>query len=185
MINVRLQHISDDCIVSVGNIAYHFNNKEGIVTGLYHQLTTEQKALLAQFNIVPLFENIDRLLTYTFQLQQQYIFFYQDTLEIIRAYQEIGVTHRQHVAYQVGQLRTIIEFNISRGALIKVNENQIEALANHIWMSMDLWVTQWAIRMDKSFEVEHYKDAIWLLLRPFFSNVGQQEYRQLISMRNP
>ncbi|MEL7123903.1 MAG: TetR/AcrR family transcriptional regulator, partial [Bacteroidota bacterium] len=31
IVNVRLQHIADEAFVSVGNLAYHYSNKESIV----------------------------------------------------------------------------------------------------------------------------------------------------------
>ena len=34
LVNVRLQHIADQAQMSVGNLAYHYANKEAIVTAL-------------------------------------------------------------------------------------------------------------------------------------------------------
>ena len=35
VVNVRLQHIADAAFVSVGHLAYHFKNKDNIITELY------------------------------------------------------------------------------------------------------------------------------------------------------
>ena len=36
--NVRLQQIADETGISVGNLAYHFKNKEAIVSAVYEYL---------------------------------------------------------------------------------------------------------------------------------------------------
>jgi AcrR family transcriptional regulator len=179
-VNVRLQHISDEAIVSVGNLAYHFNNKGAILLTLYQSLTEQQKSLLAAFKVVPLFDEIDKLIRRTFQLQQAYIFFYLDTLEIVRANDEIAAAHAQHISWQIAQLKTMLDFNMARGALLKVdNENQLEQLAEQIWMTLDFWRSTQSVKGKKSFNEQEYCDAIWNLLIPYFTEMGKREYGQM------
>ncbi|MES1224577.1 MAG: TetR/AcrR family transcriptional regulator, partial [Bacteroidota bacterium] len=89
-LNVRLQHIADSAFVSVGHLAYHFKNKDAIIAFLYKSLKKKQELMLAEFRLLPLFEDIDLLLHNLFLLQHQYKFFYVDTLEVLRAYPEIA-----------------------------------------------------------------------------------------------
>ncbi|MEM1318869.1 MAG: TetR/AcrR family transcriptional regulator [Bacteroidota bacterium] len=181
IVNIRLQHIADEAFVSVGNLAYHYYNKAAIAKALYEELTKQQRSLLAQYRIVPLFDNIDRLIRQTFQLQQQYVFFYLDTLEILRAYPEIGVAHRKHIDSQIAQLRTILDFNSARGALVpEPIEGAFERLALQIWMTMDYWLNQQSVREEKAAEEEAYRQAVWSLLLPYFTQMGRQEYEQML-----
>ncbi|MEL7122344.1 MAG: TetR/AcrR family transcriptional regulator, partial [Bacteroidota bacterium] len=169
--------------VSVGNLAYHYSNKESIVFALYNDLTQQQKQLLAEYKVVPLFDNIDLLIRHTYQLQQQYIFFYLDTLEIVRAYPKIGEAHRQHISMQIAQLKSIIYFNVSRGALIdEPMEGLFEKLATQIWMTTDFWLAKHKIRIDETTDESAYREAIWSLFIPYFSVMGKLEYRQMLQM---
>lgn len=180
-VNVRLQHIADEAAVSVGNLAYHFYSKEVILKALYEALTKKQKALLAEYRIVPLFDNINRLLSNTFQLQQQYLFFYVDTLELTRAYPDIGQAHRRHILWQIEQLKTMLDFNAARGVIIEEEqEGTFEKLAKQIWMTTDFWWTQQLVRSEKEPEQSAYLAAIWHLLYPYFTEMGRQEYRQML-----
>ncbi|MEM6320679.1 MAG: TetR/AcrR family transcriptional regulator [Bacteroidota bacterium] len=181
LINVRLQHIADEAFVSVGNMAYHYHNKEAIVYTIYETLTKQQKNLLAEYRIVPLFDNINRLFQHTFQLQQQYIFFYLDTLEIIRAYPKIGTIHQKHIFFQVAQLEAMLHFNVARGALISEPLAGIfSQLAQQIWMTVDYWHNQQLVRGDNTPSEEKYLASIWALLIPYFTKMGRQEYEQML-----
>ena len=183
MVSVRLQHIADEAFVSVGNLAYHFNNKEAILGALYEALTKKQKQLLAEYRIVPLFDNIDRLIHHTFQLQKEYIFFYLDTLEILRAYPSIGKTHQLHITSQINQLKVILDFNVSRGALVsEALAGTYERLAVQIWMTMDFWLTQHSVRSNQAPEGQDYREAVWNLLIPYFTDMGKREYEQMLQM---
>lgn len=183
LVNVRLQHIADEAFVSVGNLAYHYPNKEAIVMALYETITKQQAALLAEYRIVPLFDNIDRLIWHTFKLQQNHIFFYLDTLEIVRAYPAIGEKHQQQINHQVNQLANMILFNVSRGALMEEPSKDIyPQLALNIWQTMDLWLTQQTIRVKDNNDHQAYRTAVWSLLIPFFTPMGRMEYEQMLQM---
>ncbi|MEM8525451.1 MAG: TetR/AcrR family transcriptional regulator [Bacteroidota bacterium] len=181
MVNVRLQHIADEAFVSVGNLAYHYASKEKILLALYETLTKKQEELLAEYRVVPLFDNIDLLLSRTFSLQQEYVFFYLDTLEVVRAYPSVKEAHQQHISFQTEQLKSILAFNAARGALMnELYENGFEELAIQIWMTMNFWLTQHAIRQSSQARENQYKSAIWLLLQPYFTPMGKLEYRQML-----
>ena len=183
LVNVRLQHIADEAFISIGNMAYHYHNKEAIVTALYKKLLEEQKKLLAKYRIVPLFDNINRLIQQTFQLQQTYSFFYLDILEITRTYPDIGVIHQQHITWQINQLKTILDFNAARGALIAEAQNGILAqLALQFWMTTDFWLTQQVVRGEKEQSEKAYQDALWALLIPYFTKMGKREYEQMLKI---
>lgn len=181
LVNVRLQHIADEAFVSVGNLAYHYANKEAIVLALYEALSSEQQALLAEYRIVPLFDNIDHLIRRTFQLQQQYIFFYLDILEITRAYTSVGQAHRVRILSQMAQLQGMLDFNAARGALVaEPLPGHFEKLALQLWMSMDFWLHQQAVRNEETTDENTYKEFIWALLIPYFTPLGRQEYQQML-----
>ena len=180
-VNVRLQHIADEAFISVGNLAYHYHNKEAVLKALYEDLTQKQKNLLAEYRVVPLFDNINRLLVHTFQLQEIYLFFYLDTLELIRANPAISQAHRQHIDWQIGQLTTMLDFNVSRGAIRpEVMKGGIDQLATQIWMTTDLWRTQQLIRGIGQPVEKNFLAAVWLHFIPYFTDMGLLEYKQML-----
>ena len=178
--NVRLQHIADEAFVSVGNMTYHYRNKEAIVQAIWEQLVEQQRNLLAEFRVVPLFEDIERLLAQTFALQQKYLFFYADTLELMRAYPDIQAAHRQHIAWQVQQMCLAVQFNQSRGAFsAEQQEGHYELLARQFWLIADLWIYRQSVQNADTTDYAAFRNMLWGLFQPHFTDMGSREFEQL------
>ena len=182
LVNVRLQHIADEAFVSVGNLAYHYSNKEAIVLKLYENLAERQAELMREYRSVPLFASIDRLFRLTFQLQETYRFFYLDTLEVSRAYPSVAERHQQQIQSQITQLHHILQFNVARGALLPGEPHwEYGPVAHQIWMMMDLWRLQNRVQFGEEGQEEIFLKTLWSLLKPYFSDMGRQEYRQMLN----
>ena len=179
-VNVRLQHIADDCSISVGHLAYHFKNKDSIIEALYDQLKEQQEILLYEFRAAHLFEDINRQLLGIFQLQKQYIFFYLDTLEVLRAYPVIKEKHQQHISWQMQQIEWMFEFNVFRDSFREqVSEGEYKKLAWLFWITMDNWMYARKISgLDYTVE-EYFIEDIWSLIAPYFTKEGKQEFNHL------
>ena len=179
-VNVRLQHIADSAFVSVGHLAYHFKNKKDIILSLYKKLKKKQELLLTEFRVLPLFEDIELLMENEFKLQQQYLFFYLDTLEVVRAFPEIAEKHRELLRFQRQQILFMMEFNASRGSFIQpVYKEQFAHLTHIFCMTMDNWMSYQYINGIKEPAINSYCDDLWSILRELITDLGLPEFRQL------
>jgi AcrR family transcriptional regulator len=179
-VNVRLQHIADRAFVSVGHLAYHFKNKDEIIQTLYKRLKKKQELLLTEFRVLPLFEDIDFLLHNVFQLQQQYRFFYLDTLEVLRAFPDIASKHQQLLGFQRQQIQFMMEFNASRGSFVQpLYEKQFTELAHIFCMTMDNWLSYQYINGNTAPEEAAYCNDMWSIVKVLFTDMGIPEFRQL------
>jgi AcrR family transcriptional regulator len=178
-VNVRLQHIADAAFVSVGHLAYHFRNKDAITLQLYDALKTGQELLLNEYRVVPLFEDMNRYLTATFQLQTKYIFFYLDTLEIIRAYPAIKIKHNLHIQWQQAQLQLMLDFNMARGAMVSLGAEQVKHTAWQLRALMDTWRYIRSTETDMEDTEQYFLTDMWGLLKPLFTDMGNREYQQI------
>ncbi len=176
-VNVRLQHIADDCSISVGHLAYHFRHKESIVEALYDQLKEQQEILLYDFRTAHLFEDINRHLLSIFQLQKHYVFFYLDTLEVLRAYPAIKEKHQQHISWQIEQIEWMFEFNVFRNSFREQEEqSQYKKLAWLFWITMDNWMYARKISGTDHTNENDFIADLWSLMTPWFTVEGQQEF---------
>ena len=138
-VNVRLQHIADAAFVSIGHLAYHFKNKDAILEYLYEKIKREKGKLLNEHKILPLFEDIDRMLEEIFYHQKKFSFFYTDALEIIRASPTIAKKHKLHIQWQRMKLSFMIEFNTARGAM-DIKNTSSESVAKLMQIFIDNWL---------------------------------------------
>lgn len=184
-VSVRLQHIADEVGMSIGNLAYHFKTKDEIIEKLYEELAKEQKQLLADLSMIPLFVNINSHVENSFLLQKKYSFFYTDSLELIRAYPSIKKKYREQMQWQTMQLEILLKFNIARGALIEPNQPDSPALlANRYILFLENWMNFERLKGTEltDINVQLFKNDIWGLLAPYFSLTGENEFQQLNSL---
>jgi AcrR family transcriptional regulator len=179
-VNVRLQHIADAAEISVGHMAYHYKNKEAILSAIYEQLNQRQRIHLAEFRIVPLFEDIDRQIKSNFKLQQDFIFFYQDMLEIMRGFTAVKSIHQQQIGWQIQQIQTMINFNVARGVFVNSHlHDQVKNTAYQYWASSEFWCYQQSVAGLPHTEYQHFRNSVWSVLTPLLTHVGKIEYAQL------
>ena len=184
-VNVRLQHIADYCDISVGHLAYHFKHKDCIVEDLYDQLKAAQETLLYEFRMAHLFEDINRQLHQIFQCQKHYLFFYLDTLEVLRAYPSIKQKHQQHVTWQIQQIEWMFNFNVDTNTFLPpAKEEHYKHGAWLFWMTMDNWMYARQIKgLDHLNEADFIAD-VWLLMMPYLTPEAHEELKMLSSNSN-
>ena len=160
-------------------MAYHYKTKELIVAAIHDRLSTDQKQLMAEMNVVPLFEYVDHYLRKTFELQQRYSFFFTDMLEIFRAYPEISSRHAQLIQWQKQQYQLMLEFNKNRGVFdIPEIEGQTRITVDQLWMVTYMYHTYRVIdRRDAS--PDEYCRLFWGVCIPLLTDTGSLEYEQL------
>ena len=176
---MRLQHISDDTIISVGNIAYHFKNKEAIVNTLFQDWEKEVKELLIEYRHTPIFESMDRIFLSMEALQEEYRFFFSDILEVKRAYPDLFQQIQLVYQFQLIAFQEIIRFNVARGAMQKMEEKQLEFLAQLVVHHLHNWPIRNLLNQDGDLPQE-LSAFIWDLFHPYLTSSGQSELSVLI-----
>jgi AcrR family transcriptional regulator len=183
-VNVRLQHISDEAILSLGNITYHYRTKDDMIQAIWTELKEAQIRLLSEFRALPLFEDIERYMDKTFELHQKYLFFYTDTLEVMRAYEVIAEQYREHLSWQQQQIYGMLVFNQARAALnAPLYEQHYQELANlWLWLS-EGWVNRQAIIGHEQATKKSFQETLWSILRPLFTSQGASEFNQIMELK--
>lgn len=179
--NVRLQQIADEAGISVGNLAYHFKNKEAIIIHVYESLFEEFSEILSSYLLQPNLLDFNDQLSKYFNFFHKYHFYLTDLFEIERSLPSVMEQWHQYVNKMMSQIKKRIEFNIKRNILVpEPNPNTYNLLANNIWMTIVFWTPQQILR-GLPIEECKYKEAVWSQLLPYFTSVGQEEYLNTIS----
>ena len=183
MANVRLQHIAKEIGISVGNLAYHYKNKEYIVEAINEELFQEASEILSSYRIFPNLIDFDNQLTKYFEFIQKYPFYFLDLLEIERNYPRIQSKRQVLISKMISQIRKRFDFNCQRG-LIREEPSlgRYDNIANAIWILITFWFPQNIVRgvSDDSKDSRKLKEMVWNQLLPYFTKTGMAEFNQLI-----
>lgn len=178
--NVRLQLIADEVGISVGNLAYHYKNKEAIVVAIYETLLQELSTILSSYLLYPDLSDFDKQFTDMFRFLNENTFYINNIWEIERSYPAIkeGWAHL-NMKIQV-QLRKRIEYNCNRGIIKEESfEEEHDMLAHSIFIIINFWIPQ-QLLLSRPVDVLRFKKALWSLLIPYFTTKGKDEFSTLI-----
>ena len=184
VVNVRLQHVSDDTIISLGNIAYHFKNKEAIVSAIFETLEKKLKEALIEHRHTPIFANVDRIFSSIADIQEEYSFFFTDIIETKRNYPTLFEKIFQFFKWQEFLFQEIIRFNVSRGAFLPMEkEESVVFLSSFIVQSINVHPSIQLLWTSDEEEKDHLSLKVWQVLLPYMTQTGKDEYEVLVNQK--
>jgi AcrR family transcriptional regulator len=174
--NVRLQQIADETGISVGNLAYHFKNKEAIVSAVYETLFDEFAKILSEFLSSPKLSDFNLQLEHYHHFFSKYHFYLIDLFEIERSYPLIMERWQQFVSKMLIQIRKRLDYSVQRGLLEPEPFKGIyDTLTNNIWMTIVFWIPQQVLKGQPVSE-SLFKQSVWAHLGPYFTPKGLGEF---------
>ncbi len=174
--NVRLQQIADETGISVGNLAYHFKNKEAIVNAVYDNLFDEFHQILSAYLISPKLTDFDTQMEQYHGFFTKYKFYLIDLFEVERAYPLIMQQWRECIGKMILQIRKRLDYYVNRGLLKPEPVPGIyDTLTNNIWMTTVFWVPQQVLMPHPNAGTD-FKKMVWTHITPHFTPKGLDEF---------
>ena len=175
--NVRLQQIADETGISVGNLAYHFKNKEAIVTAVYEGLFDEFSQILSSYLISPKLADFDLQMEQYHHFFSKYKFYLIDLFEIERSHPHIMNRWREYVNKMMLQIRKRLDYNVHRGVLCpEPMPGLYDTVTNNIWMTLVFWRPRQLLQ-DQPMDELLFKRAVWAHITPYFTAQGWSEFK--------
>jgi AcrR family transcriptional regulator len=180
--NTRLLQIAKASGISVGNLAYHYKNKEAIVYALSERLFQEAASIINSYSDYPDLRDLDRQLSHYFQFLQSYPFYYQDLLEIRRTYPMLNDQRQTYIHRMIDQLQMRFQHFEQQG-LMKPEPRKgfFRNTAEAIWMVITSWMTHQRVRGGDIFQEERFKELVWSQIFPHFTQKGESQFEQIIA----
>ncbi len=174
--DVRMRDISDALEVSVGSLTYHFRSKEALMESIYrYMLKTLEELGISGRLFQKKGEELEVAAVYMGYMQQ-FRFFFQDTLDIIRTYPEIGKRHRQQVAEEINIIKNLLYMQVGKGTLVpEPVPGLYDTLAEMIWQTLHFWFARQAILGDSQPGWDDAIRAIGHLVYPYISEERKAE----------
>ncbi len=183
--DVTLRDISDKAGISIGNLAYHFKNKDSIILGLYSQMEEERNAILSKVQFIPSFENIHNQVLPILELSLKYKFFYVSTLYLVRAYPSIAKLHREYISNHIAYVRAMLDYSVGVGNLqTETVQGYYDRLAEVVWSTLHFWLLQEEIRGSKKHNIQEARKVMWELVYPHLTEKGRKKISNLMSEKN-
>ena len=182
MANVRLQQIADHLGISVGNLAYHFKNKQAIIAAINEYLSGEVSKILSTYRIYPNLMDFDSQLNQYFSFIKKYPFFFLDSLKTKRQYPQIHEQQKAQIAKMIHQIKMRLEYNQERGMIrMEARKGIYRGTTNAIWMLISHWLPQKILQGKPHHELRNtFKEMVWNQIYPHLTEKGMTEYEMLI-----
>lgn len=178
MTSVRVRDIASDMSVSPGSISYHFRNKEELMLEIY-------KYMLSSLNMAAIAERLIsggspmEIARVYAEYVYRFRFFFQDTLEIVRAYPRIGRMHQTQSQTEITTIKSIVYLAVGNGTLIPEPKPGLYAqLCEMAWMTLHFWFARNIILGNVEEGIENALIFTTNLGDPYFTEKGRNDLRE-------
>ena len=180
--SVSTNRIAAEMSISVGNLYYHFNNKEDIIRSLYDRMTVEMDDLWSGF-VPPTISRLEEMLGRLIQQMWEYCFFQREQLTLmkkdpllLKKNHEVRKRKRKEIETF---MRGLANANILRQPL---DEETITALARAIGIISENWLAFLELE-GKSVNRKNIRagtNLILQIMRPYLSPGASTEISEYI-----
>lgn len=179
-----MQKIADFLSLSPGNVTYHYPKKRDLMLALYDCFLSEIMIILPPEEVkkADILVGQERITNF-YYLQQRFLFFYLDLLEIERTYPKIAEKHHDHIKNQIDNLRSNLESSHSSGILKDpFDKESFQYLAEQIWFSAVFWPRQVRVRGIND-SLEAFQKTLWRQIIPYLTKKGELQFLSLETNR--
>ena len=156
---VRLQQIADETGISVGNLAYHFNNKEAITESLISKVIESMQDLIRQYGKQPTLNDMDFFFKQYYQLCTRYCFFNYDILEIKRTFPS-SYDLLQPILNKIKlQLERRFELCLKERLILK--EANTKYIVSNVWLLMFFMPAEGQLNGKSTVTETQYRRRLW------------------------
>jgi AcrR family transcriptional regulator len=171
--DITLRDIAEGCKISIGNLAYHFKNKDAIILEIFQQMEDERKALLSKVQFIPTFENIHEQVLSILKLSLKYKFFHVSTLYLVRSYPSIAKLHRLYIESHIQYIKAMLDYSVGVGNLQpEPIPGYYERMAELVWITLHFWLMQEEIRGSKGHNILQARQIMWEMVYPHLTEKG-------------
>lgn len=172
--NVRLQQIADEAGISIGNLAYHFNNKEAIVKQVYQDALKELSDIILDSQNDLSLVHFDDKFSRFYHFMKKNIFYFNNYWEIMRNYSVINKQIKALNRKILCKIESWIEDNVKSETIKKEEfENAHKLLAKSLLFSLRFWLSSQLLLGKPPTEAD-FKIHVWSIYYPHITEKGKR-----------
>lgn len=174
-LSITTNHIAKSLGISVGNLYYHYKNKEEIIKDIYLQMSSEFEDLNIFDNVMKSetpFTELSLMFDLIGELFWKYRFLMRDSTLLIsldKNFKDIFIKNQEK---RIKQIEILIEFLISKNIIRNISEEEIKMISKVSWFISAYWQTYISTNRELSKNsIKEAKDLIFKLhLEPLLVN---------------
>ena len=177
---VRLQQIAEETGISVGNLAYHYKNKDAIVESVYEFIFEDFSTVLREYAIATNMISFDAQLSLYYHFFDKYQFYMADFFKTNNNPTEHQQIWQEHINKMLIQIKSRIDYLVLNQDFIPEPMSGLyQQVTENVCTNLIFYIQK--CRMRGIFPTEmQYKYAVWNQFRPYFSESGLIEFNQVI-----
>lgn len=181
---VSTRHVADGLGISVGNLYYHYKDKQALIQQLYEQLVAE---LNQEFDAVNQANTgLNQLMysvKYTFSILYKYRFLMLDFVQIMRGIPAIKAHYQQLLKVRKEQFRFAVKLLIEQKML---NEAILDVPFDYLQMQFtvmgDFWISEAEILYQgaEADKIKYFTEAMLYLFYPHLTPTGKEVFKTVL-----
>lgn len=173
--NVTLRDISEKVGISIGNLAYHYKNKDFIIEEIFQLMESERAEKLAKVEQLPSFKNANEQALEIINLSIKYQFIYLDTIDILRDYPSLAEPFRKYVQAHIKYVFSMLKHSEKKNNIIKEpQKGHYNILAETVWQVLQFNLQSETIKGNSKINPLQTRTAMWSLILPYLTEKGKQ-----------
>lgn len=138
--HVTTNHIAEAAGLSVGNLYYHYRNKEEIIRAIFDRHGEETRQAFAvepetEFSL----ETFETLLRANQEILWRYRFLYRELVPLLRQDPVLAETYRQRREVGLANTGNLLRAFVASGFLKPIPEDEIDQIVMLIWAISELY----------------------------------------------
>lgn len=186
--NVTSRDIAKELKISHGNLEYHYQNKETLLSAIYMCMKDEVSSYFSEIDrSQDPFVQFDTYLRRLEPFQTKYLFFNLDVLEISRKYPAIKEKLDATIQLRKEQMTHFFNLFDESGYLLPEPSYEFYTRLQHkIRVLITFWVSQDAVLQNFN-QGQHLSmtQSIWDLLLPHLTEKGKRQYKNVSQALTP
>lgn len=185
--NISMRRIAEEAGIQIGNLTYHFRNRDNIIEALLNQLMEELESEIAKTQVLEI--NLKALwqgLYSSYKIQDRYRFIMLDLLQMFRQYPQLLQKFRQNYELRRQEFAFILQLLESTGDIKQelCPGYYQQYLLPQLYCISDFWLSE-AELLYSGPEIEKarfYARVTFSLLLPHLSEKGKKDYFEVMNV---
>lgn len=180
---VTSRHIAAEMGISHGNLDYHYNTKEHLISAIYDKMRAEMSDYFISRNPdSSAIEHFHLLLGQLEEFQYKYRFVSLDLIEISRAYPEITTLIQKTSEYRKTQMDAVFQEFLSEQFIVKIEPEIYKYIQHLIRIIITFWLPQREVLASEKFTKKGAMvKSIWAVMSPYLTDKGKIEQEKTIA----